>query len=160
MFVRFKRVNVVRAILSQRISLRGATLAMALLLPMSVAYAQTMIAPEEEYKKLIKVDDTLQALSENPFGERISLYDGSLSFEQGDVSVPGTGPTITVGRQYTLPTVEDRPGLKNLAFGDWDISLPEIETTTAAQSDVTGWLVNTAPRTDICSGFREPPTVA
>jgi YD repeat-containing protein len=153
--------NIVRSIFRQGMSLRRVAIAAALLLPMSVAFAQSMVTPEDEYRKLIKVNEDLQSLGENPFGERISLYDGSLSFEQVDVSVPGTGPTITIGREFTLHTSDDRPDLQNRAFGDWDIDLPEIVTTTANQNNVQGWLVDGAiNQKDVCTGFSAPPSVA
>jgi YD repeat-containing protein len=142
-------------------SLRRAAILAAFLLPVSVAFAQTTATPEDEYKKLIKVNEDLQPLGENPFGERIGLYDGSLSFEQVDVSVPGTGPTITIGREFALHTFDDRPDLQNRAFGDWDIDLPEIVTTTANQNNVRGWLVEGATnQKDVCTGFSAPPSVA
>lgn len=54
-----------------------------------VAQTQPNSTPEDEYKRLIKVNEDIQPLGDTPFGERISLYDGSLSFEQTDISVPG-----------------------------------------------------------------------
>ena len=68
------------------------------MLTFMVAHAQS-VTPEDEYKKLIKVSEDIQPLGENPFGERIGLYDGSLSFNQADISVPGIGPTITIPGQ-------------------------------------------------------------
>jgi hypothetical protein len=65
------------------------------MLTFMVAHAQS-VTPEDEYRKLIKVSEDIQLLGENPFGERIGLYDGSLSFNQTDISVPGIGPTITI----------------------------------------------------------------
>jgi YD repeat-containing protein len=123
-------------------------------------HAQTAAQPEDEYKKLIKVSEDIQPLGDNPFGERIGLYDGSLSFRQVDVTVVGTGPTITVGREFVLHNMDDRPDLQNRAFGDWDIDLPVITTTTANQNNVKGWLVASTNPKAICSSFRGPPSVA
>jgi YD repeat-containing protein len=123
--------------------------------------AQTVVQPEDEYKKLISVSEDIRPLGDNPFGERISLYDGSLSFRQVDVSIPGTGPTISVGRELVLHNVDDRPDLQNRAFGDWDIDLPLLTTTTANQNNVEGWLIASSEHPNwICSYFREPPSVA
>ncbi|PTR32894.1 YD repeat-containing protein [Luteibacter sp. OK325] len=129
------------------------------LLP-SVALAQTMATPEEDYKKLIKVNEDIQPLGDTPFGERIGLHDGSLSFEQVDVSVSGRGPTITVGRELFMHGAEDRPDLQNRAFADWDMSLPEIATVTANQTNVRGWQVAADNQNAICTNFREPPVVS
>jgi hypothetical protein len=69
-------------------------------------HAQTTgsVTPEDEYKKLIKVNQDIQPLGAHPFGEDISLYDGTLSFEETDVSVPGNGPLLQLGR--SLKTAE------------------------------------------------------
>lgn len=145
---------------------RGVSISRALLIATVLAsvtgsvLAQSNAQPEDEYKKLIQVSQDIQPLGDNPFGERIGLYDGSLSFRQVDVTVTGTGPTITVGREFILHSMDDRPDLQNRAFGDWDIELPLITTTTANQNNVKGWLVaSTNPKT-ICSDFRAPPSVA
>lgn len=130
-----------------------------LLVGMSVR-AQTSATPEQEYKKLIKVNEDIQPLGDTPFGERISLYDGSLSFGQTDVTVTGTGPTITVGRDFAMHGVEDRPDLQYRAFGDWDLQLPQIFTVTADQNNVHGWQVAAGNPNAICSSFGPPPSVA
>ena len=46
----------------QGFSLRHFVIAASLLLPISVACAQSMVTPEDEYKKLIKVNEDLQPL--------------------------------------------------------------------------------------------------
>jgi YD repeat-containing protein len=125
-----------------------------------VVQAQSTATPEQEYKKLIKVNEDIQPLGDTPFGERISLYDGSLSFSQTDVTLTGTGPTITVGRDFTFHGVEDRPDLQYRAFGDWDLQLPQIFTVTANQNNVRGWQVAAGNPNAICSSFGEPPSVA
>ncbi|MDF4025694.1 hypothetical protein P3W24_12025 [Luteibacter sp. PPL201] len=125
-----------------------------------VAGAQTMAKPEDEYKKLIKVNEDIQPLGDTPFGERIGLYDGSLSFNQTDISLTGTGPALSVGRTFTLHGVEDRPDLQARAFGDWDIDLPQIFTVTASQQNVPGWRVAGGSPTALCSHFGPPPSVA
>jgi hypothetical protein len=122
--------------------------------------AQTSATPEQEYKKLIKVNEEIQPLGATPFGERINLYDGSLSFSQTDVTVTGTGPTITVGREFAMHGVEDRPDLQYRAYGDWDIELPQIFTVTADQNNVRGWQVAAQNHNAICSSFGPPPSVA
>lgn len=125
-----------------------------------IAGAQTTAKPEDEYKKLIKVNEDIQPLGDTPFGERIGLNDGSLSFSQTDISVTGTGPTISIGRDFAMHGVEDRPDLQDRAFGDWDIQLPQIFTVTANQNNVTGWQVAASNPNAICSSFGPPPSVA
>jgi YD repeat-containing protein len=145
---------------ASRILAKRVALAASFLLIASTAWAQTVNTPEDEYKKLIKVNEDIQPLGDTPFGERISLYDGSLSFAQTDISVPGNGPTITVGREFVMHGIEDRPDLQDRAFGNWDISLPQIFTVTANQSNVKGWLVGNPPSKAICTRFDSAPSVA
>ncbi|UGB47239.1 hypothetical protein LQ772_08140 [Frateuria edaphi] len=123
-----------------------------------VLHAQS-VTPEGEYKKLIRVSEDLQPLGENPFGENISLYSGSLSFEQTDVSLSGNGPTLSLSRRFDLPAQKDHTNLLDSAFGNWDIDLPRITTMTANQQNVTGWMVASPNPLAICSQFDAPPTV-
>ena len=96
------------------------------------AYAAT-VTPEDEYRKLIKVNEDVQPLGENPFGEKISLYDGSLSFRQADVSLSGNGPVLELSR---ILRIEGERGagaqLAQHTFGDWLMELPRLETFTPA----------------------------
>ncbi len=131
----------------------------ALLLRLAPVHAQS-VTPEDEYKKLIQVREQIQPLGDTPFGEQINLYDGSLSFEQVDISVPGTGPAITIGRTFALHGLDERPDLQKRAFGDWEMDLPAITTTTANQRNVVGWAVGTTSPKAICSQFTAPPSVA
>lgn len=137
----------------------GMSMVLALALPFA-AGAQTTVKPEDEYKKLIKVNEDIQPLGDTPFGEKISLYDGSLSFAQTDVSLTGTGPALSLGRSFSFHGVEDRPDLQARAFGDWDMDLPQIFTVTAQQNNVPGWRVAATNHGAICSSFGPPPSVA
>ena len=114
------------------------------------------VTPEDEYKKLIKVNQDIQPLGAHPFGENISLYDGTLSFEVTDVSVSGNGPLLQLGR--SLKTAEG-PGYAFDAkrpLGDWDLEIPRIEALTANQ---TGWVTSPSGALNRCSYFRAPPDV-
>lgn len=72
-------------------------LAGSLLIP-AVGHAQTAIPPADEYRKLIAAGQSIQPLGAHPFGEKINLYNGSLSFEVTDISVPGIGPVLQLSR--------------------------------------------------------------
>jgi len=120
-----------RARIRERLKLRLATSVALALLPLLAAQAQVTPganSPEDEYKKYIKVSEDIEPLGDTPFGERISLYDGSLSFEQTDISVPGRGPTIVISRIFKGPVAEERRDLEKRAFGDWDLDIPLIST--------------------------------
>lgn len=125
----------------------------------SSVMAQT-VTPEDEYKKLIKVNEEIQPLGETPFGENINLFNGSLSFEQTDISLPGTGPLIQVTRSYHLREGKESNSVDG-AFSDWDIEVPRLTTMTAQQTNVTGWQMLATGNTEArCTLFRAPPTVA
>jgi len=116
--------------------------------------AQSTVAPEDEYKKLIRVSEDIQPLGENPFGEQVSLYNGSLSFEQTDVSLAGNGPLLQLSRSFH-PLDKREAGAVDGGFADWDMEIPRITTLAATQ-----WLVaGTSPRAR-CSRFGLPPTIA
>jgi YD repeat-containing protein len=123
------------------------------------AWSQSTVTPEQEYQQLIKVNQDIQPLSDNPFGESVSPYDGSLSFEVTDVSLPGNGPVLELSRSLTTVNAlsyaldADRP------FGDWDLDIPRIETATANQENDTGWQVANGPTAGRCTYFNVPPTV-
>jgi len=141
---------------------RGCLLA-ALLLFVSTAFAQTATTnPEDEYKKLVKVDTEIQPLGETPFGESVNLFDGALSFHVVDISIPGTGPTIEIGRTFHADG-DAAVRWSDSEFGDWDLDLPRLTTLTSAQGTIIqgpnqiGWLVNSIARTDRCTNFLEPP---
>ncbi|WP_250628644.1 RHS repeat domain-containing protein [Pinirhizobacter soli] len=131
----------------------------------AVAFAVPLLALgqnqtlETEYKKLIQVDTDVSPLGANPFGENISLYDGSLSFEQTDVSLKGTGPLVTVSRTFAVSSNNETPLKFEGAFGDWELNVPRIETYTANQLNVTAWQVPATDPLARCTNFEAPPVV-
>ncbi|WP_233842208.1 hypothetical protein [Dyella sp. 2HG41-7] len=114
------------------------------------------VTPEDDYKQLIQVDQNIHPLGEHPFGENISLYDGTVSFEETDVVLKGNGPTIQLGR--VLAPGADVPTV-SLAFADWDLDIPRIETISANQANVTGWDVPGNSPLQRCTYFGVPPEV-
>ncbi|MHB1059116.1 MAG: hypothetical protein ACYC0F_14655 [Rhodanobacter sp.] len=133
----------------------------------SLCHAQSKVTPEDEYKKLIRVSEDIQPLGENPFGEQVSLYNGSLSFDQTDISLPGNGPLLQVSRSFrTMETHPDNPvgGLSGSsidgAFSDWDIDLPRITTLVGYHAINNGWIVPGSSPYARCSHFGMPPTIA
>ena len=115
-----------------------ALLVASLLAPV-VGHAQTTpspVTPEDEYMQLIKTAQTISPLGPHPFGEHVNLYDGTLSFVVTDISVPGTGPALQLGRTLS-PTGSESPTLPaQMPFADWDLDIPRIETcrTSAGRS--------------------------
>jgi YD repeat-containing protein len=127
------------------------------LLTANAAYAQSQTTPEVEYKKLIRVNEDIQPLGENPFGEQLSLYTGSFSFEQTDVSLPGNGLTIQLTRSFHIRNPTEAAEVADGAFYDWDLELPRITTLAATQQ---GWIVNSDTPNKRCTYFAAPPSVA
>lgn len=115
------------------------------------------VTPEGEYKKPIRVDQTLQPLGEHPFGEQIDLSTGALSFEETGVNLLGNGPLLQPSRSLNTT---DAPELSSSAaqpFGDWDMGIPSIETAMINQSDVVGLQVGSSPALNRCTDFDRPP---
>lgn len=97
------------------------------------------VTPENEYKKRIRVSEDIQPLGENPFGEQIGLYNGALSFEQKDISIAGTGPSIDIIRSFSIPNVGVNAAFHDYhanAFVDWALEVPHIETLSAPEKNV------------------------
>lgn len=145
-----------------RVAPRSGLALMLALVPLW-GWAQTATTnPEDEYKKLVKVNTEIQPLGETPFGESVNPYDGGLSFHVVDVSVPGTGPTIELGRTFHA-NGDAEVQWNDAAFGDWELDIPRLTTMTSNASTIIagpnqiGWLVNSVPRTDRCSTFTGPP---
>lgn len=145
--------------------------AVAMLVLSGGCHAQSAATPDQEYQKLIQVDQGIQPLGEHPFGESINPYDGSLSFNVTDVSLRGNGPTITIGR--TWQTYEWVPqggaGDPQFPFGTWDLDIPRIETLVGSGGAIAGsaiWQTGlggttpTAGTTQRCTNFKEPPGIA
>ncbi|TBR39411.1 MULTISPECIES: RHS repeat protein [Dyella] len=136
------------------------------------------VKPEDEYKKKIRVTDDIQPLGETPFGENLSLYNGTLSFSQTDVRADGTGPSIELTRSFRIPDVDPNFTYQEFidnALVDWTLDVPHIETLSAkySWSDVngqlhTGWFFRdslsrcsslaTAPDIVVSTGLSDPVT--
>ena len=129
------------------------------------AQCHAQVSPTDEYSKLIESAQHIGAMGAHPFGENVDLYTGALSFEVTDISVPGIGPALTLGR--VLHTAEDSADAEDAItgmggfwrpFGDWDLDIPRIETNAAWQLNVLGWLVGASSK-NRCTGFSKPPPV-
>lgn len=139
-------------------------LAVLLLLP---AVGHTQIAPTDEYSKLIAAGQSIQPMGTHPFGENVNLYNGSLSFEVTDVSVPGIGPVVQLSRSLDDADPTDDGFDRERPFGEWHLDIPRMETMTAFQgdpagngADVLGWWVYVSAypnHLDRCTQFRAPP---
>ena len=108
----------------------------------------------EEQGQLVRASRAVGALGPNLFGDQVNHYNGSLSFTQTDVSLPGTGALpMAVGRRLAAGSVLNKV---NGHFGRWDLEIPRIQGLYAQGGGFTTALKGT----DRCSNFSEPPTVA
>ncbi len=120
------------------------------------AQAQT-VSPDAEYNQRLKARQTIAPGGETPFGERLNLYTGEVSFQQPDVTFEGTGPTIRLVR-VTTTSQEDR-STAPFPFGSWDLSIPRIDTFLKNLEATAGdnWQVGQQPSsTARCTQFGAP----
>jgi hypothetical protein len=115
--------------------------AVALISFASLCHAQsTSVTPEDEFKQKIRVSQDIQPLGEKPFGENISLYNGSLSFTQTDVDAPVNGPDLLLTRTFTpadLPANQyyvSYPLQEQVNGGGW----ATIQTSSATSKALSG----------------------
>lgn len=125
----------------------------------AAAPAHTQEALHPVYLEHLRAATTLQPLGDAPFGERIDLHTGEVRFHQADVVLVGTGPTIRIARMRPATGTVHGPAM---AFGDWLLDLPRIETRVAASGDMPpgqAWRLHAAVDADSlarCSGFAPP----
>ncbi|MGN7726482.1 RHS repeat protein [Luteimonas sp. 22616] len=93
---------------------------------LSIIHAQE-IGPRDEYDRALRGLQTVSALGDNPFGEDIDLYTGRLTFNQADIVLEGTGPTISLVRTTAAVNNSEYRIAPN-TLGNWMLSIPRIET--------------------------------
>jgi YD repeat-containing protein len=125
-----------------------------------MAWSQSTVTPDQEYQQLIKVNQDIEPLGANPFGENISPYNGELSFDETDVSLAGNGPALVIARSLSTASPLSYSLDAERPFGDWDLDIPRIETATVAkiQGGNTGWITNSLTIGTRCSDFGVPAT--
>lgn len=110
-----------------------------IVLGIGVLHAAT---PESEYRQLIRVNQDIQPLGEHPFGERISLADGSLSFTQTDISLSGNGPVLQLVRKF-----QGEASYAQNVFADWDMAVLHL-AMGPEKTNCRPWLQN--PHIELC----------
>ncbi|WP_162456973.1 hypothetical protein [Pseudoxanthomonas kalamensis] len=94
------------------------------------------------------------------FGDRLSLYNGSVEFNAVDISIPGNSSlpvelrrnfSVVDRRETTSVTWFDHFG----GFSEWDLDIPYLSGTFAAS---TGWQVSGSSPNSRCSVTNAPPS--
>ena len=112
----------------------------------------------QEYSQRIKAWQTITPLGDAPFGERMSLYTGELSFYQADITLKGRGPDLVIGRSFS-PKIRNSWPSATYGFVDWQLEIPRIRTRSPPPATGHFWHAGpeggeTAAR---CSQFSSPP---
>lgn len=112
--------------------------------PVNISYleGQSPVAP-----------DAITAYGPDLFGDRINLFNGALSFEQTDLSLPGNSALPVALVRSTNP---GRSAFIRGQFGDWDLEVPRLGGTFSA---LQGW-VTSSGGTNRCSGYSLPPVLS
>ncbi|UNK49278.1 RHS repeat protein [Lysobacter sp. S4-A87] len=126
------------------------------------------VSPDQQYKNSLSEAKAVTPFTE--FGDQISLRDGSTSFRNVDIEVPGNGPTIRIIRTTGVQDGLGREFSSGNHMSAWELAIPRIKTITANDSsfdrgstmDPTsplGWQVNAPDKDARCTHFREPGDV-
>lgn len=120
---------------------------------------------EDKYLRRLKISESVTPHGDAPFGEKINLYTGDLTFSQADVALEGKGPTIRLVRDLASIQISEAR-LRPHAMGDWMLSIPRIETfinkprgVTTPPPPGTQWAVgppNDPQRLARCTRFSMP----
>lgn len=115
-----------------------------------IALAEDSKYPQDEYAKHITAAQTVGAMGNDLFGERVNFFTGATEFRVTDISLPGQGPAVSIGRRFE---VRDRGNVPMAgAFADWDLEIPHLHGIFGgAQLSQVDWTVSTAQPTMRCS---------
>ncbi|MBX3711353.1 MAG: RHS repeat protein [Lysobacter sp.] len=114
--------------------------AIALLSLAIAANAQTTptVEPYQEYGKKVKASERVTPLTDQLFGEEVSLYNGATSFSVVDIDIPGNSALpVRLGRKFSISPSIDGENLGG--FNNWDTDVPLIEGTF---TESHGWVAS------------------
>jgi RHS repeat-associated protein len=121
--------------------------------------AAKQVTPQMEVGRTLKDRQAIHPGGDAPFGESINPTTGELSFSHADVVLEGTGPAIRLVR--TTRTQQHDKAFDPPAFGNWDLSVPRIETMLridprVAASPGERWRVGHTATLHRCTQFESP----
>ncbi|MFG6111578.1 hypothetical protein [Stenotrophomonas nematodicola] len=89
------------------------------------------------------------------FGEQVSLFNGSTTFENVDISIPGnSGLPVELRRKLNVDDRSRLNGQHLLGFGEWDVDVPFMSGVFAAAAG--GWRPAGGTVDQRCSLPQEP----
>jgi RHS repeat-associated protein len=100
-----------------------------------------------EYARRVQAAEAVGPLGTSLFGDQINYYNGSASFTQVDVSIPGnSGLPMQIARTWSTASPEGptAPAL----FGEWELDIPVMRGVFARNY---GWQVRTTTPNNRCS---------
>ena len=110
---------------TRTIRMMGAVLFAALIAPILHA---ADVQPYQEYANRTKGAEQVLALSDQLFGESVSLYNGATDFAQVDISLPGNSAVpVQLVRRLPIEAIAFRMVPDKLyGAGGWDVDVPYI----------------------------------
>jgi YD repeat-containing protein len=143
-------------------SIRGGAAALLALMLAGQALAQSSppmpVTPEDEYLQRHPIADILQPDGVRSLGEIINVRDGSIRWQQVDVTLPGPGPVIELRRTLNVPALplSRTPQVaRENVLGDWTLEVPRLDTLSAPLDGGAGWFF--AEDMQRCSHFAAAP---
>lgn len=123
---------------------------------------------EDQYKESLTQSKTINPMLE--FGDSVNLRDGTLSFKNTDIVVPGTGPTIKLVRTAIIQDGMSYNALSRNRIGGWELEIPRIQTVVArpsarlrgaqlAAESPSGWQVSNSDKDARCTKISPPSGV-
>ncbi|MFD1299881.1 hypothetical protein ACFQ4Q_24985, partial [Lysobacter gummosus] len=112
-----------------------------LALSLSNAHAQGTDWPNE-YAKRVRSTENISPLSDEAFGDKVNLFNGTVSFRHPIISIPGNSD-LPVELSLTHDPHDVTLGRLN---GSWDIDIPNVSAIHHSQTaEVKGWVPYPGP---------------
>lgn len=126
------------------------------------AWAQGTASIYDEQAKLVSADGQVAPLKGDLFGDRVSLYSGTLEFVNTDFLIPGNNALpVGVARRHVTGQlrVAAEASVTTGIFGDWDLEIPHLSGVYAGGVANKGWAVlqSGADAYKRCTYFGSPP---
>lgn len=144
-----------------RLTVLIAITVMALCAPVAVdAQERTFWFHERSIERPDSARDVGPLAVDTAFGDRHSLYNGSVEFTHVDISIPGNN-ALPVELRRKLPIADRSENVANGAlrtsgfgqFADWDLDIPHLSGTFLR---AVGWQVTGSAPNNRCSNLYQP----